>query len=167
MGHSALRNNTSGDANVAVGMSALYTSATGLYNTGIGIGALYNSSNGSRNVAVGGYAGNALTTGGNNLILGHQVGYTTLTTGSSNILIGTSSLVDTPAASTSNYLNIGRAIKLNLTNVTATSSILNMGRDGLDNTSIGLGLGAWRGRREATGKMLLLELMPYRQQQAH
>lgn len=42
--------------------------------------------------------------------MGPSVGTTTLTTGSSNILLGVSSGVDTPAAGTTNYLNIGNMI---------------------------------------------------------
>ena len=51
--------------------------------------------------------GYALTSGANNTILGESVASTTLSTGSRNILIGTSSLVDTPAAGTNDWLNIG------------------------------------------------------------
>jgi hypothetical protein len=86
-----LHNSTAG-ASTAIGDYALET-ATGNQNTAVGYQALQ-----------------ALTTGGNNLAIGLEVGSVTLATGSNNILIGTSDAVDTPAANTSNYLNIGNAI---------------------------------------------------------
>ncbi|MDD2325313.1 MAG: DUF1566 domain-containing protein [Alphaproteobacteria bacterium] len=138
-----------GSYNNAIGGSALRYNrgigdGTGSYNNAIGFQALYNNNGGSGNTVIGSYALGKTTatyTGSRNVAVGYGVGSTTLVSGSSNILIGTSSLVDTPAAATSNYLNIGRAIKLNLTNVTATSSMLNNGADGLDDTSIGVGFG--------------------------
>lgn len=45
-----------------------------------------------------------------NVVLGHAVASTTLTTGGFNILIGTNAGVDTPASSTSDYLDIGNLI---------------------------------------------------------
>ncbi len=65
---------------------------------------------GSNNTVVGASAGTQLTSGASNLLLGPSVSSTTLTTGSNNILIGTSNAVDTPAAATSNFLNIGNII---------------------------------------------------------
>lgn len=84
-------------------------------------------------------AGTALTTGSNNVIVGSSVGRTTLTTGSSNILIGNSSAVDTPAADTSSWLNIGGVI----TGSMASGNFLNIPTN--DNTSggsIAIGSGA-------------------------
>lgn len=69
-----------------------------------------------------GWGAGANVTGADNVVIGPAVGSTTLTTGSGNILIGTSSAVDTPAADTSNYLNIGNAVKATALN-TATPSV--------------------------------------------
>ena len=123
IGHSALRNTTTGRWNTAVGKDALVDNTTGDWNTAVGEGALQANETGNQNTAIGdssqwfttgsrntslGYqALNVNTTGNNNLAIGYNVASTTLQTGDSNILIGTSAAVDTPAADTSNYLNIG------------------------------------------------------------
>ena len=65
---------------------------------------------GQNSVVLGPNSGTASMTGANNLVLGPNVAKTTLTTGTSNILIGTSAAVDTPAATTANFLNIGNVI---------------------------------------------------------
>src|ERR1700733_14234558 len=56
------------------------------------------------------YAGLQITTGSDNLILGSQVGELTLTSGSNNIPIGTGNAVETPTATTNNFLNIANLI---------------------------------------------------------
>jgi len=123
----AMRSNAAGNYNAAFGMNALYSNATGSWNTAVGVSAMYNTTNGFSNTALGsdalfsnvnggqnvGLGTGALyanTTGSNNVAIGYEVGHATLSTGSSNILIGTSSAVDTPAADTSNWLNIGNTI---------------------------------------------------------
>lgn len=114
---------------VAIGASAIRNNVGGNYNTGIGSGACQGASgmsgsidtcigplnggaltSGSDDIFVGYAAGGSVTSGSSDLILCDQCGQTTLTTGSHNILLGTSSAVDTPASSTSNYLNIGNLI---------------------------------------------------------
>jgi len=76
--------------------------------TAVGSAALAALTTGTQNVAVGTQAGNAITTGGSNVTVGYGSA-PTLATGSSNIVIGQGA--DVPTASTSNYLNIGGAIK--------------------------------------------------------
>jgi len=89
----ALANITTGNLNTALGVLAASASTTGALNTAIGYQALHSNNTGSRNVAIGsGVAANILVSG------------------SSNILIGGSSAVDTPAANTSNFLNIGNTL---------------------------------------------------------
>jgi hypothetical protein len=63
-----------------------------------------------------------------NLALGNNVGGTTLSTGSNNILIGTDSSTDAPAAATNNFLNIGNVLYgTNLQNNTNTGGAANIG----------------------------------------
>jgi hypothetical protein len=51
--------------------------------------------------------------------MGYGVASTTLAGGSNNILVGTSSSVDTPASSTNSWLNIGNVITGNMTELTS------------------------------------------------
>ncbi|HAX91245.1 MAG TPA: hypothetical protein DCY07_03430, partial [Rhodospirillaceae bacterium] len=110
VGYRALYNTTTSVGNVAMGFSALLNNVTGSNNAAFGYGALLNNASGSGNVAQGSYALYANTSGSNNTAVGFEVGRTTLATGSNNILIGTSSLVDTATAGQSNHLNIGNTI---------------------------------------------------------
>jgi len=119
VGSAALRYDTTGAYNTALGYLAMFSSTpnnlTGSYNTAIGSSALYAiQTTASANTAVGRNAGYSVSTGSNNTILGYEVAYGTLTTGSNNILIGTSNAVTTPAADTTNHLNIGNTIYGNL-----------------------------------------------------
>lgn len=109
LGFNALKANTTASQNTATGINALYSN-TGSGNTASGTDALYDNTTGSNNTALGFYTLQANTSGGSNTAIGYAVGYTTLQTGSNNILIGTGSAVDTPAAATSNFLNIGNTI---------------------------------------------------------
>ena len=100
-----------GSYNTALGDSALLTAqTTANENTAVGHYSLGLLTTGAVNTALGFHAGNVITTGSNNTILGGGVASTTLTTGGSNILIGTSNAVDTPATTTSNFLNIANVI---------------------------------------------------------
>ena len=106
VGYRALTLGTSG-SNTALGYNALAATTTGANNTGIGAFALLAQNRGSGNVALGRGALSSVTSGSNNLGLGYSVGSTVLNTGSNNILIGTSNAVTTPAADTSNWINLG------------------------------------------------------------
>ncbi len=110
VGVQALWRNTGGFSDIAVGTSALQNNTTGYQNTAVGLSALFANTTGVDNLGIGTYALAANTTGTNNTVLGFSVAQTTLNGGSNNILIGTSSAVDTPLATTSNFLNIGNAI---------------------------------------------------------
>lgn len=117
---------TTSTANTAVGQAALSTITTQTgNNTAVGFQALKVVAN-NANTAVGSSAGIKVT-GSNDTILGANVCSTTLTSGSSNICIGTSSSVDTYAASTSNELNIGNAIRGGLTVLTAGGNLTSCG----------------------------------------
>ena len=87
---------------VGVGAAALNLCA-GQQNTGIGVGAL-----------------NALAAGNTMTSLGANVGPSCVTS-SGSILIGFSSAVDCPASNTSNWLNIGNAIRATLVKPTISS----------------------------------------------
>ena len=106
----ALGANTNGAGNTATGYFALRHSTSASNNSAFGINALSADTTGGHNTAVGYEAIQQVTTGTNNIGIGYAVGSTTLSTGSNNILIGTSSAVDTPLSSTTNFLDIGNAI---------------------------------------------------------
>ena len=122
VGVSALYANTNGGTNTAIGVGALYSNTTGGDNTGLGTYALTQNTTGMQNTAIGYGALGSNTTGIANTALGFSVASTTLNGGSNNILIGTGSAVDTPASSTSNFLNIGNTIFATGTNAGTVSA---------------------------------------------
>lgn len=101
---------STGPFNSAYGLNAANSLSSGFNNVAIGYNALTAATAAQANTAIGSGAGDTVT-GSNNTIIGFQVGGTTLTTGGSNILIGTSAGVDTPAAGTTSYLNIGNGLR--------------------------------------------------------
>jgi len=107
IGRSAMEKCTTGKYHVAIGNDAGFYNQIGWYNTFIGYQAglgVVSTSYGN-NVAIGYQAGLGLTTGGDsNTLLGYQAGYS-ISTGENNIIIG--STIDTPAATTDNYIKIG------------------------------------------------------------
>lgn len=134
VGDTAMQNNTTGYKNTGLGANTLHTNvakresvavgydamnyadntATGAvtYNTAVGAYALKGSATpanntGTNNTALGHSALTAVTSGGSNVAVGALAG-DSITTGGSNILIGYN--IDTPAATTSNHLNIGNTI---------------------------------------------------------
>ena len=111
VGDQALLVNTTGGNNVAVGVSALLANTIGGHNVAIGNDALQNNISGTDNTVIGPSAGRFLTSGSDNTLIGGGAGQT-LTTGGGNIVIGVGAInnVDTPAANTSNFLNIGNVI---------------------------------------------------------
>jgi hypothetical protein len=70
-GSYALKNNTTGNYNVASGFKALFTN-DGDNNTAAGVSALYSNTSGLNNIALGYQAGYNLTTGSNNIHIGNQ-----------------------------------------------------------------------------------------------
>ena len=101
-------NANGGTNNVGVGYRALF-SCTGQFNTSLGQQALQNVT-GNTNTAIGALAGVSLTTGQSNTFLGSGASQTTCTTGQNNIIVASGGAIDTPASGTNFYLNIGRAI---------------------------------------------------------
>lgn len=108
-GFHALGKDTAGYNNSAFGFYALPNVTSGYSNSAFGVQAL-NSSDSISDAAFGIQALSSVTSGCCNLGLGSWVGSTTLSTGQYNILIGYGSAVDTPAAGTNNFLNIGNTI---------------------------------------------------------
>jgi hypothetical protein len=90
IGSYAIAGTASGGENTALGSQVLRRLTTGEQNTASGVFALTNADTGSYNVAVGFSAGNNVTSGANNILIGSQV--------------------ETPTPSTSNFLNIGDTI---------------------------------------------------------
>ena len=116
IGVSAMRYTTGATNNVAVGQGALAGASGqtgGANNVGVGVQSGLALTTGASNTLIGTDAGYALTSGSNNVLLGNFAGFNNLATGSYNILIGGTTYanaVDTPAAGTSNFLNIGNAL---------------------------------------------------------
>ena len=89
VGVSALRVNTTGHGNTATGGAALQNNTTGFNNTAIGLFALDGNTTGSTNTGIGRAALLANTTGFNNIALGPSAG-DSVTTANNVIAIGTS-----------------------------------------------------------------------------
>ena len=143
LGSESLRYNVTGITNTAVGYRAMYGTSTESQsantavgyavffdieegadnNSGLGSEAGANLTTGDNNSLFGKGAGVGLTTGSNNILLGVEAGFN-LTTGSSNIIIGVSEAAS--AVGVSNELNIGNAIKGNLStgDITFTRDII-------------------------------------------
>jgi hypothetical protein len=96
--------------NTGFGFNTLSALTTGNGNTALGAQAGAALTDGKANTMMGADAGHSFTTGHNNTVVGYGVGSAILQTGSGNILIGTSSTIDTPSPSSNNYLNIGGTI---------------------------------------------------------
>lgn len=115
-GTSILMNGTNGSGstgpwNVVVGFTAGDQLGASFNNVAVGFASIPTSGTKQGNTAVGAYAATTLTTGSYNTIIGCAAGYTTLTTGNANIIIGRGDVVaTTPAAGTSNYVNVGNSI---------------------------------------------------------
>jgi hypothetical protein len=120
MGYEALKANTTGNNNTAIGSTAFTANTTGGANVAIGVDALKANTTASNNTVVGyqaalvqntagttavGYqAGVALTSGSDNVFIGLAAGQTT-TTGSTNTCVGRDAR--TNAATDSNEVVIG------------------------------------------------------------
>ena len=115
IGYGSGMNLTTSSLNIFFGTSAGKNAGAGglapTENIGVGTSALTGLTSGSQNMAFGRSGGSTVTTGSGNSIFGYKVASTTLTTGSNNILIGTTATVDTPAANTNNFVNIGTGLK--------------------------------------------------------
>ena len=72
IGQVALYSNTTGCNNTAIGNAALQSNTTGFHNTAIGERALRNNTSGSFNIAIGNCALIANTTGSHNIALGYR-----------------------------------------------------------------------------------------------
>jgi hypothetical protein len=153
IGNGSLQANTSGSGNTGVGYVALNANTTGAGNTavgqddtGLGAYALINNT-ATGNTAVGFQTLQIVTTGANNTAIGAEVASTKLKTGTGNILIGTSSAVDTPTATTSNFLDIGNV--LFATGMTGTLSSP-AGSVGIGTTAPAQLLHVWKSQDSAT-----------------
>lgn len=91
MGVNALKTNTSGNDNIALGYGALENNTTGIQNTAIGTSSLSLNSSGGYNVAIGYEALTRNTTGILNVAIGGSSLYNNLS-GRNNVAVGKSSL---------------------------------------------------------------------------
>ena len=87
VGHSALKENTTGNHNTGVGFNAAKETTTGSFNTAIGEDAMFNATTGEKNTCVGTYSGRNITQGERNICIGFNGGGS-VKAGGSNILIG-------------------------------------------------------------------------------
>jgi hypothetical protein len=166
MGQAALQgqSGTTNQHNVALGYNTMSAVTSASFNIAIGTSTLALDLSGNDNTIVGYNAGSKITAGDNtcigwqtclqitgghdNTVIGMQTASTTLVSGANNILIGTSSAVDTPAAGTNSWLRIGPAIAGDMTVLTSgalstcgTTPAINAQANGLNGT-ITTGTGA-------------------------
>ena len=120
IGNGVMRFATSGTENDASGANTLYA-VTGSRNSAHGANSLTGLVAGSDFATNGRRAGYSITSGGNVTIDGSGVGSVTCVTVNNTILIGTSTTTDCPAATTTNWLNIGQAYYATLAKPTISS----------------------------------------------
>lgn len=113
---------TSGSKNIIIGHVAGNAVTSGTSNQLIGQAAGILLTTASGDIIIGDNAGSKITTGAQNVVIGPGVGSATLATGTRNILLGTSTAVDTSGAGTNFTINIDNVFTATGTGVPATSS---------------------------------------------
>ena len=109
LGNNALRNNVTGNGNVAIGTYAFRGSSGKSFTQSVAIGYSAGYVNeGNSNVFIGYESGVANTTGLQNLFLGHQSGKN-VTTGSRNIMLGIA--IEAKSATGDDQLSIGNIVR--------------------------------------------------------
>jgi hypothetical protein len=126
LGSGAGRSAETGDFNIGLGNTVLQHVTSGSSNVAIDYGSGNAITTGGQNVGVGVTTLGAVTTGYNNVAIGYAVGSVNLVSGHNNILIGTSSTVDTPAAGSSSEIDIGGLLFYN-SNSTAAPAVTSCG----------------------------------------
>jgi len=149
VGYNALNANTTGTSNVAVGSADATTSAalrsntTGSFNSALGVGALGSNTTASNNTAVGYQAGYSNTTGAGNVALGYLAGYSTTTGTGQNTSAGSYAFY----ANTTGYYNSAfgsEAMYYNTTGVQNTAvgkAALGNNTTASNNTAVGFQAG--------------------------
>ena len=138
IGNGALKENTTGSNNIAMGSDALRVNTTGTYNLAIGNNALTSNSTGNDNFAMGNNALSQNTTGVYNLALGNGA-LSSNTTGGSNFGLGVNAL----RANTTGRNNVGIGVEAMFKNTTGENNIgfgngtLHENTIGNDNISLG------------------------------
>jgi len=149
IGNGALKENTTGSNNIAMGSDALRVNTTGTYNLAIGNNALTSNSTGNDNFAMGNNALSQNTTGVYNLALGNGA-LSSNTTGGSNFGLGVNAL----RANTTGRNNVGIGVEAMFKNTTGADNVA-MGPGALLNNTVGtnnIGLGTNSLRTNTTGK---------------
>ena len=137
VGYYSLLSNITGSSDTAVGTSAAQNEnapnvvAVGYhagvlhtigYSTFVGADAGDHATSGVGLTDIGYLAGSAETTAQKSTVIGSNVGQTTFATGAGVILLGSGNVaVDTPAAGTSNYINVENVWSATGTNTPSTS----------------------------------------------
>ncbi len=149
VGYTAGQSITTGGNNTAIGAFSGGALTTGIDNTLVG----YQSGGGlvsTNSCTMLGFQAGATVTGGSNTIIGAGVASSVLTTGTNNILIGTSGVVTTAAAATSNTINIGNIFTATGINAPATA-IVSIAGLVASSTTTGITANPGGGQASATG----------------
>jgi hypothetical protein len=131
IGTESLFKNTTGVENMSIGFRALYSNVNGNYNVGIGTGALFTNVSGQFNVGVG-QSALVFNTASNNTGLGHGA-LENLTTGSENTAMG--KLAGAVLVTGSNNIAIGANTNFGASNNTNTIVIGAGATSGASNTT--------------------------------
>ena len=148
MGTNALRSNTSGKDNIALGSIALFSNTTGVSNIAIGSSGLGQNTTGNNNIAMGTSALRANTTGQRNIAIGESALYEN-TTGGYNIAMGVSTL----SKNTTGASNVGIGVNA-LSNSTTGDSNIGIGNSALIANTTGaynIGIGYFPLNKTTTG----------------
>ena len=163
LGWGALRTNSTGTGNTAVGTSALYENTVGGYNTAAGAGALGDNTTGDWNTAVGGLSLRRNTSGTFNTAQGNWALRENLT-GDRNTAVGANAAQENTSGNDNTAIGVGamRSTTTGGNNTALGSYSLSQNDTGFANTAVGVraldasngarnvALGFWAGRY-ATG----------------
>ncbi|MEO7762736.1 MAG: hypothetical protein ABIR78_00085, partial [Ferruginibacter sp.] len=148
IGEQAMRNNTTGLNNTAYGVNSLGSNTSGQSNTAVGKDALYANTTAGGNTGIGIHALYVNNTGGNNTAVGYFAGSSS--TGSNNTFIGFNSGIGNTTGSSNIALGYGAQTGNTLTNAIAIgtnasvtqSNSLVLGGTGTNAVNVGIGVTA-------------------------
>jgi hypothetical protein len=113
LGTGSLRENTTGDANIAIGYASMLNNISGDHNIGVGYWTLYGNTTGFQNTAIGSLAARNNTSGSNNTAIGfysmyyNTMGYGNTAIGSVSLLSNISGSRNTALGDSAGYGSLG------------------------------------------------------------